>query len=301
MSTGTPALTIGMPVFNGARFIRQAIESLLAQTFTDFELLISDNASTDATPEICAEYAARDPRVRYVRQDRNLGLFPNTEFVMRAARGRYFMLVGDDDVYQPEYVSRLIAELERRPEIGLCYSDFGYVREDGTPVAGGTSVFLDASSSRARNLAAHLLKRPVLPMIMGIFRTEVVRRSLPFVSFGPMLGGVDLVFMARALSQARAHSVRGVLFRYRIKDRASSFPSDWPATWVAQRWYMFKLNARVTSGMCRALWTSDMALPVKAGLGALAYATLAAHLVVFPALEATRQRTRAARAAATHA
>lgn len=293
-SPARPRLTIGMPVFNGARFIRLALDSLLAQTFTDFEILVADNASTDATPDICREYSARDSRVRYVRHERNLGLFPNTEFLMREARGDYFMLVGDDDVYEPRYAGSLVSELEARPDVGLAYSDFAYVREDGTAVAGGTTVFLDASSSRLRNLALFLLKRPVLPMIMGVFRTGVVRGALPFVSFGPMLGGIDLVFMARALARTRVHCTREVLFRYRLKDRTSSFPADWPRTPLGRGWYIFKLNARVSAGMCRAIIHSDLNLFARAALVALALVSLAAHAVVLPAIEATRVSARRA-------
>ena len=178
-----PALTIGMPVFNGARFIEQAIDSLLAQTFTDLELLVADNASTDRTREICEAYARRDPRVRYVRHERNLGLFPNTDFVIRHARAPYFMLVGDDDLYDPGYAARLMALHAAHPGLTLAYADFGYVTGDGRKVPGGTTVFLDPSSPPARNLALHILKRPVLPMIMGIFRTDAMRAALPFVSF----------------------------------------------------------------------------------------------------------------------
>lgn len=291
-----PALTIGLPVFNGARFLREALESLLAQSFRDFELLISDNASTDATAEICRDYAARDARIRYVRQAENIGLFPNVDFVMRNARGRYFMLVGDDDVYEPEYAAALVPALEADPGLGLMYADFGYIREDGTPVAGGTSIFLDPSWSRARNLGLFLLKRPVLPMIMGVFRTDVVRGALPFVSFGPMIGSIDLVFMARALAAARAGSVRRLLFRYRLKDRASSFPADWPRTWLGQRWYLLRINARVTAEMCRAIVRSDLSLAARGGLAVFALLSLAEHILLIPAIEAVRARRAAVRA-----
>lgn len=286
----TPRLTIGMPVRNGGRFISQAVESLLAQTFADFELLISDNASDDGTEDICRGYAVRDARIRYVRQERNLGLFPNVAFVMGAARGRYFMLVGDDDVYEPGYVTALVAELDARPEVGLSYADFAFVRENGTTVPGGTTVFLTASSSRARNLAIFLMKRPVLPMIMGVFRTEVVHGALPFVSFGPMLGGIDLVFMARVLANTRVQSTPQVLFRYRIKDRSSSFPSDWPATGLARGWYIFKLNARVSAGMADAIRRSDLHPLVKVGLAGLSVVALVAHAVVLPVRQVMRVR-----------
>src|SRR5690242_8068616 len=83
-------VTIGMPVWNGERFISQAIESLLAQTYGDFELLISDNASTDATADICHAYASRDRRIRYLRQQRNLGANANYNAVFGQSSGRYF-------------------------------------------------------------------------------------------------------------------------------------------------------------------------------------------------------------------
>ncbi|WNC86000.1 glycosyltransferase family 2 protein [Thermosynechococcus sp. QKsg1] len=89
-------LSIGMPVYNGAKFIREALDSLLAQTFTDFELIISDNASTDETEAICREYAAKDKRIRYVRQAQNLGAAANFKYVLDEARGEYFMWAAAD-------------------------------------------------------------------------------------------------------------------------------------------------------------------------------------------------------------
>ena len=89
--TPSPTVSIGMPVYNGEKYIREALDSLLAQTFTDFELIISDNASTDDTGVICREYAARDPRVRYVRQSENRGAMANFQPVLDKARDEYFM------------------------------------------------------------------------------------------------------------------------------------------------------------------------------------------------------------------
>src|SRR4030066_62015 len=86
-----PTVSIGMPVYNGEPYIRAALESLLAQTFTDFELIISDNASTDATESICREYAARDSRIDYVRHEKNQGASANFQFVLDQARGEFFI------------------------------------------------------------------------------------------------------------------------------------------------------------------------------------------------------------------
>ena len=97
-SAKLPRVSIGMPVFNGDKFIREALDSLLAQTFTDFELIISDNASTDRTEAICREYAERDKRIRYVRQAENLGPAANFRFVLDEAVGEYFMWAAADDL-----------------------------------------------------------------------------------------------------------------------------------------------------------------------------------------------------------
>ena len=78
MNSNLPRVSIGMPIYNGERYLRSALDSLLAQTFEAFEIIISDNASTDATPAICSAYAAKDPRIRYYRNERNIGVHPIT-------------------------------------------------------------------------------------------------------------------------------------------------------------------------------------------------------------------------------
>lgn len=99
-----PAVSIGMPVFNGERSLRAALDSLLEQSFTDFEVIISDNASTDQTESICRDYAARDNRIRYVRQPTNIGVAANFKFVLDEAQGEYFMWAACDDTRSPDFV-----------------------------------------------------------------------------------------------------------------------------------------------------------------------------------------------------
>lgn len=107
MDRSRPVVSIGMPVYNGERFIRDALNSLLAQTFTDFELIISDNASTDATGSICRDYAKQDSRIRYIRQHENLGVLPNFQFVLNEARGEYFMWAACDDQWFSNWIEQL--------------------------------------------------------------------------------------------------------------------------------------------------------------------------------------------------
>ena len=106
-----PTLTIGLPVYNGEAFLAESINSVLTQDYTDLELVITDNASTDGTAAICREYAARDPRVRYRRNATNLGIAGNFNAAFAEARGRYFKWHAADDLIGPGHLSLCVAEL----------------------------------------------------------------------------------------------------------------------------------------------------------------------------------------------
>ena len=112
VSEGCPRVTVGVPVFNGESFLAETLDSLLNQTFSDFEIVISDNASTDRTEEICRAYAARDPRIRYYRSDANRGAAWNHNRVFELARGEYFKWNSADDLCAPEFLARCVAALD---------------------------------------------------------------------------------------------------------------------------------------------------------------------------------------------
>jgi glycosyltransferase involved in cell wall biosynthesis len=111
--TTKPTVSIGMPVYNGAKYIKEALDSLLAQTYTDFELIISDNASTDSTQAICEEYASKDSRIRYIRQPENMGPLKNFQFVLDEAVSEYFMWAAHDDVWSENWIEVLHSELDK--------------------------------------------------------------------------------------------------------------------------------------------------------------------------------------------
>lgn len=126
-----PKVSIGMPVYNGEPFIREALDSLLSQTFADFELIISDNASTDGTDIICREYATKDSRIRYVRQEENRGATANFKFVLDESVGEYFMWAAADDKLQPFFIEKLYQVMLYYPDLILVMSDVLNISHEG--------------------------------------------------------------------------------------------------------------------------------------------------------------------------
>lgn len=110
-------VSIGLPVYNGEKFIKKRIENLLKQTFSDFELIISDNASTDSTFEICKQFESMDPRIRCIKQEKNMGGVWNFNFVLKEAKGEYFLWVGVDDLLEPTFLEKNINILESQKNV----------------------------------------------------------------------------------------------------------------------------------------------------------------------------------------
>jgi glycosyltransferase involved in cell wall biosynthesis len=127
-------VVIGLPVHNSERFLRATLESVAAQDHPDLEIVISDDASTDGTPAICREFAARDPRFRLERHPERVGWIANYNSLLRHATGDYFLWVPHDDLYAPAYVGALVALLEARPDAVLAYSTTLALDEGGTVV-----------------------------------------------------------------------------------------------------------------------------------------------------------------------
>ena len=132
MTTRSPRVSIGLPVYNGGALLARAIESYLEQDYEDLELIISDNASTDDSPEICREAARRDPRVRCFRCATNEGAVANFNRVYRLARGHYFKWAAHDDWCDRSLISHCVEVLETSPEVVLCQSSAHLVLPDGT-------------------------------------------------------------------------------------------------------------------------------------------------------------------------
>lgn len=169
-----PKVSIGMPVYNGARHLARSLDSLLAQTFTDFELIIADNASTDRTGDICRDYAQRDARIRYVRHATNRGAVYNWNFVVAEARGGYFKWASGNDWCAPTMLECCVRALDADPGVVVVYGRTAYIDDDDTllGVYEHDPQVLDARPSvrferlcrelRANNAQSGLIRRDVL-------------------------------------------------------------------------------------------------------------------------------------------
>lgn len=130
LSVHRPLVSIGVPVFNAERFLARALDSLLDQTLSDFELIISDNASNDTTQAICEDYAGRDRRIRYIRQKNNIGAPRNWNVLVHEARGIFFKWASANDYCSPRMLQQCVNVMEADPGIVLCYGRTQFVDEN---------------------------------------------------------------------------------------------------------------------------------------------------------------------------
>jgi glycosyltransferase involved in cell wall biosynthesis len=169
---------IGMPVYNGANYIRFAIEALLAQTYSDFELLILDNASTDDTAEICRKYAELDNRIKYIRNARNIGAAANFSKAFELSSGKYFKWAAHDDFHSPEYLQRCLEILKENDDIILCHTDVNVVDQNGTSIRveklGNNGM---QSKSTVRRFSALLADDVKCYEVFGLIRRDALLKT----------------------------------------------------------------------------------------------------------------------------
>lgn len=245
----TPRVSVGLPVFNGERFLAQTLDDLLGGTFADFEIVACDNASTDATPDILADAARQDRRVRVLRNAANIGALPNANRTVALARAPLFALAGYDDRHAPTFLERLVGALDRAPDAVLAYGGSTLIGEDDRPFAydaaerhylgaDGTVYDYDAAleqplpegTTPADALARYravLRSTDVNAPIHGVFRRAVLDRVGPH-----RLHGSDRLIVAHAALVGPFAYVPEALFGYRIH-AASTFHLT-RAEWLAR-------------------------------------------------------------------
>jgi len=218
MSDARSRVSIGLPVFNGENYIREALDSIMAQTYSDFELIISDNASTDGTEEICRAYAARDERIRYFRNDTNLGAAKNYNRVFEMSSGVYFKWVAHDDVCAPEFLERCVGVLDREPAISVCYPRTKLIDERGQ-IRGTYADGLNLRSPKPHERFRQFFETQGLcHAIFGLIRASSLRATRLIGNYGAS----DRVLLGELVLHGEFCELPEYLFYRRIHPRIST-------------------------------------------------------------------------------
>jgi len=220
-------ISIGMPVYNGELFIHKALDLILSQTFTDFELIISDNCSTDDTSMICEEYAKNDKRISYIKQQKNMGPTWNFNFVLQQANNEYFIWASVDDIWEPEFLEKILNPLLSKKDIVCSISKikfYGITKKNlkNDKIDSAFRNFLKKirytlkpsgiypiSGSYEKKVRL-FLKKSRTQLIYGLYRTKYLRKSIIIESFV----GYDHAILLNVLKYGNVHVVNQVLIKF---------------------------------------------------------------------------------------
>lgn len=196
LNNGLPIVSIGMPVYNGEQYLRETLDSLLVQDFENFELIISDNASEDSTQEICLEYANRDSRIRYYRNEKNLGACWNFNRVLQLASCEYFMWAAHDDLRKSSFISKMVTQLQRDSRISLASCLVDHINMSSQYVGRPNQMYTKTIGESLRRCVNRMLWRGYGNLIYGVFRTERLRQACPMKPlYKNYLSHTDIIFL----------------------------------------------------------------------------------------------------------
>ncbi|MCB0069469.1 MAG: glycosyltransferase family 2 protein [Caldilineaceae bacterium] len=200
-----PSLTIGMPVYNGERFVARALASLIAQDFGDWILIVADNCSTDGTCAAVEAFCRQDARIRLVRHEMNRGAVGNFLYLAEQANTPYFMWAAHDDEWSGNYIGACLAQLNAHPDVGFASGMVVNIDAEGRHVRVYNSFISFGAKNAERRLRSYLVAREAdgkANMIYSVYRTQIVRAvcSIPGILDG---WGADMAFVAAALARVR--------------------------------------------------------------------------------------------------
>lgn len=235
----TPSVSIGLPVYNGIPYVKELIDSLLAQSFGDFEIIISDNSSTDGTGELCRDYAAHDSRVKYFRLDQNIGLIPNFNRVFELSTAPYYKWTAHDDLYEPGYLEACYHPIHNDPGISVSHSQTVLVDDTGTLLSYdpglhgchdhrcGRTWLLDRDECAAAGSPSHRFRQVLAQQIMcapiyGLMPRRLILKTGLHKSFF----GSDKLLLAEMALKGRFYIAPQKLFKKRMHSAMTSVMSD---------------------------------------------------------------------------
>lgn len=236
VNSKTPKVSLGLPVNNGEKYLSQTLDSLLGQTFDDFELIISDNGSTDLTPQICQYYSKRDKRIHYYRYEQNLGAAWNFNNAFKLSHGMYFKWVAHDDIISPTFLKKCVDILDSHPEVVWCFSISRHIDPEGKSIDSELAGVVSYANRDSNNSLLKSQMRPTRESskvferfgaillgsggnldVFGLIRADAMRKTMLQLPYY----GADKVFVAELSLLGRYKEIPEILFSTRVHHAGS--------------------------------------------------------------------------------
>jgi len=259
-----PLVSIGFPVYNGEKLLRQAMDSVLAQDFKDFEVIVCDNASTDLTAAICQEYAQRDTRVRYFKNETNIGASPNHNRVFELSRGKYFAWMAHDVEQLPGMLSRCVHEMnENSPPVVLAYPRCLQIDENGLPLDDRAPTIASHDPRPHRRMGEVIRQISYVTQHYGLFLADALRKTRLNGSYPSS----DYVLTAEMAMLGELREIPEVLVRRRNESqhgtRAVLNDKQAWAAWLDPKMKGRRLLLRIEDRLALEYMRAALALPLR--------------------------------------
>jgi len=267
-----PLASIGIFAYNGKKFIREAIESVLNQNYKNLELVISDDFSQDGTEEICREFEKNDSRVKYFRQAKNIGGYLNANFVLQKSTGKYFAWLAHDDCLESEFIEKLVTYLESHPQCILASGDVAFMDENGSSLQIEYLTKLREEinwPARMREFFTYPLSRSFLS-IYGLMRLEPVKKIFPGVPY-PKKGtkGTEMLMLDRFATVGEIVALPQILRRQRTHDKSmynSEFNKLKQKNFLYRKFILLKNIWLIRLDQLKVLFGSNISASQKIGI-----------------------------------
>ncbi len=248
-----PKVSIGLPVYNGERFLREALDSILAQTFNNFDVLLYDNASTDSTETICREYAGRDSRIKYRRHETNLGAGRNYNLTFLDSTGEYFKWAAHDDIMAPTFLEKCVEALDKHPEIVLVFPKMMDIDDDGNHLPERNISHIPRAERGASPKIHQRFRKLIrwdytIEEIFGLIRSDVLRKTKLFLNYSDS----DRTLLAEIALYGPILEVPETLFYHRMHKESSV--NLFPTREERGAWFDPKLAGKTAFPRNRQVW-----------------------------------------------
>jgi glycosyltransferase involved in cell wall biosynthesis len=247
-----------MPAYNGEKTIRDSIQSLLEQDYPNFELIICDDASTDRTAKICQEFAQKDPRIRFYRNQKNLGMYANWMKLLSLAEGKYFLWSANDDMRKPAFLSTMVNELEQHPAAGVAMSATELILEDHSHfgdvryLAGADPNDMSHFRLMVRSAGLGRGRKKYAVFIYGMYRRDLLASAMRF--FEDTLFS-DRLFVTMMSLVTRFRYVDEILY---IKMRHPKYQMRYPHEKADNLATTYLKRYRIVGTLMRMIWRCDL-------------------------------------------